>query len=386
MNLSTGARALDLIVLGAGPAGSSAAKVAADLGVRVALVDKKRFPRDKLCGGGLTGRAVGHHHRIFGDRVPDVPLERRDSISFHAFGEDLGTSRDAPPLHLVMRRDFDARLLERAIDAGALDMTGQPVTLDPDGPALHVGKARIEAPLVIAADGVNSSTAKMLFGQSFDRTKIGFALEVEHPAHDPDRPLRIDFGAADWGYGWQFPKACGTTVGVGGVMSRNADMKSQLARYLDTLGVDPSLPVKGQFLPFGDFREVPGKGRILLAGDAAGLVDPITGEGIAHALHSGELAARAAADALRRGTPDLALADYTDALRPVHAGLRHANRLRHLMFQPALRATFVRSFRNSRTLRDEYLRLLAGETEYGPLMRKMALRLPGFALRVLTRR
>lgn len=386
MNSPRGARAFDLIVLGAGPAGASAAKVAADLGLRVALVDKKRFPRDKLCGGGLTGRAIGHYRRIFDAPLPDIPLERRSDIAFHAFGEDLGLSCDAPPLHLAMRSDLDAHLLERALEAGATDLTGSLAQLDPDGPSLRIGEGKIDAPLLIAADGVNSATAKQLFGSAFDRDKIGFALEVERPGADATRPLRIDFGAADWGYGWQFPKACGTTIGVGGVMARNADMKGHLAKYLDALDINPDLPVKGQFLPFGDFRETPGKGRILLAGDAAGLVDPITGEGIAHALHSGELAARAAADALRRGTPDMAPADYTRALRPIHGGLRHAGRLRHLMFRDSLRRTFIKSFRNSRTLRDEYLRLLAGETEYGPLMRKMALRLPSFALRALTRR
>lgn len=381
-----GAQPYDLIVLGAGPAGSSAAITAARHGLRVALVDKKRFPRDKLCGGGLTGRAIGHYRRIFGANLPDIPLERRSDIAFHAFGEDLGTSHDAPPLHLAMRRDLDLHLVALALKAGAHDFTGRIATLDPDTPKVQIADTSLTAPLIVAADGVNSPTAKALFGEAFDREHIGFALEVEQPEADADRPLRIDFGAADWGYGWQFPKTNGTTIGVGGVMSRNADMKAHLAQYLATLGADPALPVKGQFLPFGAFRAVPGRGRILLAGDAAGLVDPITGEGIAHAFHSGELAALAAIDAIKAGSPDNALAHYTRALAPIHSGLRHAGRLRHLMFQPSLRPAFIRSFRRSRSLRREYLRLLAGETEYGPLMRQMLFRMPGFALRALTGR
>ena len=79
----------DLIVLGAGPAGASAAMVAVQAGLRVALVDKRRFPRDKLCGGGLTGRAMRHYGAIFGKQQPDVPIVRRDSFQFHAFGQDL---------------------------------------------------------------------------------------------------------------------------------------------------------------------------------------------------------------------------------------------------------------------------------------------------------
>ncbi|WP_420327023.1 geranylgeranyl reductase family protein [Mameliella sp.] len=374
----------DLIVLGAGPAGSAAAMNAVRAGLRVAMVDKARFPRNKLCGGGLTGRAIARYGRTFGGTLPPVPLERRDRFTFHAFGQPLGDSRDAPPLYLGMRYELDAALVEQALAAGVVDFTGQSGRLDPDGPAVDLPGGRIEAPLLIAADGVNSNTARTLFGTAFDRARIGFALEVEHPGADPDRPLRIDFGAADWGYGWQFPKPLGTTVGLGGVLSRNTDMKSALYRYLDQLGLPDTLPVKGQFLPFGDFRTVPGKGRILLAGDAAGLVDPITGEGIAHALDSGARAAEAARRALEQGTPDSALAAYTRALRPIHRGLRHARLLRNLMFRETLRPAFIRSFRGSRTLRGEYLRMMAGETDYGPLMQKMAARLPGFAWRAVS--
>ncbi len=357
---------------------------AAMAGLRVALVDKARFPRNKLCGGGITGRAISHYRRIFGADLPDVPLEQRNSFTFHAFGRDLGTSHDAPPLHLGMRFQLDEALVRAALAAGALDFTGRTGNLDPAHPALDFPDLRLEAPLLIAADGVNSPAARQLFGQAFDPRTIGFALEVELPGAAPDRPLRIDFGAADWGYGWQFPKPQGTTIGVGGVQARNADMKASLRRYMMMLDVGEPLKVKGQFLPFGDFRRIPGKGNILLAGDAAGLVDPITGEGIAHALDSGARAAEAAIMALRSGQPETALVAYTRALQPIHRGLRHARLLRNLMFRESLRPAFIRSFQKSRTLRGDYLKLIAGETDYGPLMRKMTARLPGFAWRAMS--
>ncbi|SMX32038.1 Putative oxidoreductase/MT0587 [Maliponia aquimaris] len=357
---------------------------AATAGLTVALVDKALFPRDKLCGGGLTGRAITQYRRCFGGDLPPVPLERRSDFVFHAHGQDLGRSTDAPPLHLGMRFQLDADLVRQALARGAKDFTGHSGALDPDAPALDLPDQRLEAPLIIAADGVNSPTARALFGAAYDPARIGFALEVELPGADPDRPLRIDFGAADWGYGWQFPKPQGTTIGVGGVHARNSDMKAALRRYLAVLDVPDRLNVKGQFLPFGDFRAVPGKGRVLLAGDAAGLVDPITGEGIAHALDSGTCAAEAAIAALAAGRPDDALERYQQAIRPIHRGLRQARLLRNIMFRERLRPAFIRSFRNSRTLRGEYLRLMAGETEYGALMRKMATRLPGFAWRAIS--
>ncbi|EBA08475.1 geranylgeranyl reductase family protein [Sagittula stellata] len=374
---------VDLIVIGAGPSGAACARTAAKAGLAVALVDKQRFPRDKLCGGGLTGRAVRHYARIFDRALPDIPLTCRDRFRFFAFGEDLGGGEKAPPIHLIMRRDFDATLVADALSAGAGDFTGRTGRLDPAGPAVDLPGVRLTAPLIVAADGVNSPIARLLFGAAFDRERIGFALEVEQPGNAADVPLRIDFGAADWGYGWQFPKTGGTTVGVGGIMARNADMKAALRGYLESLGIADGLPVKGQFLPFGDFRKTPGAGRILLAGDAAGLVDPITGEGIGHALHSGELAGLAVVRALSSGQPDKALAHYRQSLRPLHTGLRQARVLRQLMFRERLRPAFISGFRRSRSLRREYLRLLAGETEYGEIMRAMALRMPGFAWRAL---
>ena len=376
-------RHFDLIVLGAGPAGAAAAKTAADHGLRTALVDKRTFPRHKLCGGGITGRAMAHYQRIFQQVSPDIPLVTCRDLSFFAFGEDLGTDRNAPPLHLGMRFVFDAHLVARATQAGAEDFTGQTCALDSASTALDLPGIRLNAPLIITAHGVNSPTARQLFGAAFDRRHIGFALEVEAPEINPTDPLRIDFGAAEWGYGWRFPKTGSTTIGLGGVMSRNGDMKAALAQYLNRLGADPTQPPKGQFLPFGAFRKQPGRGRILLAGDAAGLVDPITGEGIAHAMQSGSLAAEAVISALESGAPDTALAKYQNALHPIHRGLCHAGLLRHIMFRPSFRGTFIKSFRHSRTLRDEYLRLLAGQAEYAPIMRQMATRLPGFGLKVL---
>ena len=376
-------RDFDLIVIGAGPAGAAAARTAAVSGLRVALVDKRRFPREKLCGGGITGRSMGHYRRIFGNERPGIPLVTCRDVAFFAFGQDLGINRDVPPLYLGMRRALDAHLVDRALAAGAEDFTGQDGSLIPSEPALSLKDMRLSAPIIIAADGVNSPTARLLFGSAFDRGQIGFALEIEHPETDITAPLRIDFGAAEWGYGWRFPKARGTTIGLGGVMARNPDMKAALTKYLDRLGIKDTPRIKGQFLPFGDYRNRPGKGRILLAGDAAGLVDPITGEGIAHALHSGELAARSAIAALGRSDPDRALPLYQDALRPVHQSLRHARLLRNLMFRERLRPAFIRSFRSSRTLRHEYFRLLSGDTEYGPVMRALTLRLPGFAIRAL---
>ena len=374
-------RRFDVVVVGAGPAGSSAACVAAHAGLRVALIDKARFPRTKLCGGGLTGRALKYYADAFGPPAPDVPLRSFDAVEFWAFGTALGKIDGVPPLRLCMRHDLDTALLAQALQAGAEDMTGQAVkAVDPASGTVTTTAGQVQAGVIVAADGVNSPIARQVFGAAFDRDEIGFALEIEHPVTGPDDALRIDFGAAEWGYGWHFPKAGGVTVGVGGVLSRNPDMRGAMQDYTARLGLPPAARVQGQFLPFGRYRCETGVGRVLFAGDAAGLVDPITGEGIAYAIRSGDLAARAAIAEMANG-PRAVARRYWRSLRQIHRSIRIARMLRPLLFGQRFQGSFVRGFRASSTLRREYLRLLAGDTEYPQLMAAVLGRLPAHLVR-----
>lgn len=381
----------DVIVIGAGPAGASAAYVAARAGLRVALIDRKTFPREKLCGGLITGRARRHYAEIFGHEMPFDPQDRKTTVDFRYRGQPVGLIEDAPALCVTMRWDMDAMLCGHAMAAGAQDFTGQAVAeIDCDARRVTLKDgAMLQYEVLIGADGVNSQVARALFGQPFDRQRIGFGLEIEARGAHLNRagPIRIDLAAAQWGYGWVFPKRCSTTVGVGGLLSENPDMKQAMSAYCEMLGIDAAdLHVKGQFLPFGDFRKMPGQGAVLLAGDAAGLVDPITGEGIGYAMQSGQLAAKAALAALNAGRPQTALSHYRRALRPVHRALRMARLIRPVIFLPALEPGFARAFRRSSTLRHEYLRLMAGEVEYGQILTRLVLRLPRLGLLALRAR
>ncbi|MAU52795.1 MAG: geranylgeranyl reductase [Roseovarius sp.] len=380
----------DVIVAGAGPAGAAAAWRAARAGLRVALLDSKRFPRDKLCGGLVTGRARAHYAAIFGRPMPFAPGECKTVVAFHHRGRPAGVIADAPPLCATMRREMDAALCAQALGAGAQDYTGRGlVALDADARQITLADGSVLGyALLIGADGVNSAVARALFGQSFDRARIGFALEIEADApHLPRDTIRIDLGAAQWGYGWAFPKRHTTTIGVGGLLAENADMKRAMAAYCAALGVEAAeTRVKGQFLPFGDVRARPGRGAVLLAGDAAGLVDPITGEGIGHAMASGGMAAQAAIDALSAGRPGQALARYRRALAPIHRDLRIARLLRPLFYLPATEPAFARAFARSTTLRRMFLDQMAGEAEYPDILWRLALRLPRLGLTMLQRR
>lgn len=376
----------DVIVLGTGPAGSAAAFTAARAGLRVALIDRHRHPREKLCGGGFTGRSYRYFHEVFGEEIAPELIETHTAVELHAHGHALGVLEDIPPIHLAMRRTLDADMCRRALEAGAEDVTGQRITgIDPAAPSVTLADGRVlRARVLIGADGVNSEVARSLFGQPFDRRHVGFGLEVEAPpaADNPDAPVRIDFGVVRYGYGWHFPKAVSSTVGIGGILSRNPAMKQAMASYVAEIGRGADVKVKGQFLPAGDFRRVPGAGRVLLAGDAAGLVDPFTGEGIALAMKSGQLAAEATVAALAHSHPDDALPRYRVALRPMHNDLRQAILLRKLVYARPMQRAIVAAFkRPSGRLRRLTFELLGGEIEYGDLSRAALRRLPGLLLR-----
>ncbi len=374
----------DIIVIGAGPAGSAAATWAAKQGCSVALIDKATFPRSKLCGGLFTERSRTYYHEIFGQDVDLSHAVTRDEMAFWHDGRELAVLKDIPPLHLTMRLDLDAAMFAHALAAGVEDFTGQAIAeLTDTAVKLRDGTA-VTAAVIIGADGVNSLVAKHLFDKSFDTKTIGFGLEIEAPVsiQDPDKqPLRIDFAAAKWGYGWSFPKHSSTTIGVGGLREPNPDMKHQMQRYMRTLGLPSEVAkIKGHHLPFGDFRPTPGRAHILLAGDAAGLVDPITGEGIAFAMKSGQLAAQAACEAIKAAAPHSALALYKNNLKEIHRNLRIARILRRIIFAPRWHKSLIGSFRRSGTVRTMYMRLLAGEVEYPELARNVLAQLPRYLL------
>jgi len=381
----------DLVILGGGPAGSAAATTAARLGLRVLLIDKARFPRDKLCGGLFTGRARGEYRRIFGrDLAPELFEERR-AISFFLGERPMGRMENVPPMYLTRRRDLDAHLLDLAGAAGAELRTGcrvAEIDLGANRLTLEDG-TQVGYRVLIGADGVTSAVARALFGRAFDPATIGFALEKEMPP-EPDpviaRTVRVDFGAADWGYGWSFPKRGSTTVGVGGLQRRNPDMTARMHAYAALLDQGDASGMKGHFLPFGAYRRRPGKDNVLLAGDAAGFVDPITGEGIAHALGSGRLAAEAAARAIWERRQDETASLYRAATVEIRIALASACLLRPIVFSEAMAPLFTRAFGGSTRVKQAYMRMLAGETGYPALVGLVARRLPRAALRHLVLR
>ncbi|NMO54367.1 geranylgeranyl reductase family protein [Actinoplanes sp. TBRC 11911] len=346
----------DVIVVGAGPGGSAAAYHLARHGVRVLLLEKTQFPREKVCGDGLTPRAVRQLVRMGVDTSEKAGWLHNRGL--RVIGGGVRLELDWPDLASFpnyglarTRLDFDDLLAQRAVEAGALLRTGVNVTgpvLDADGNAIGVtarvgpGKEPVEyrAALVIAADGVSGKLPLAMGLAKRDDRPIGVAVRRYYrsaaradddyleswlelrSAKDPDRLLP--------GYGWLWPVGDGlVNVGLGILNSSSAfgktNYRTLLTDWLATTPADWGMrdetnadgPILGAALPMG-FNRVPHYTRgMMLVGDSGGMVNPMNGEGIAYAMESGELAAEVAVQALARPAgPDreLALGAYPTEL------------------------------------------------------------------------
>ena len=290
----------DAIVVGAGPAGSTTAYRLARAGARVCLLDRARFPRDKPCGGGLTLRAV----RQLPFTVDPVVEEVVDRLELGIGYRRRFTKRSVAPLVLMtQRRRLDAFLVERAAEAGAEFRDGVKVTAVSEDGRVTAGSETLAAEIVVGADGANGVTGRSLGAPTLD---VGVALEgnVGHDHVRPDRfrgRMVVEVGVVPGGYAWIFPKADHVNVGVGGWQSEGPRLRQRLGELCAAFAIDESEvhDLRGHRLPMRGAARRPLRGRAMLVGDAAGLVDPLSGDGMYEAFVSGRLAADAALDVLQ---------------------------------------------------------------------------------------
>jgi geranylgeranyl reductase family protein len=306
-----GVERFDVIVVGAGPAGSATAIHLARGGARVLLVDKASFPRDKACGGGLTGRALRH---VPCDVEPVVEHVVQRFVLRAGYRRRVTRASTAPLIRMTQRRRLDLHLAEQAAASGADFRDGvriEELVVGEDGFTAVVGRSRVDASYLVGADGANGVVARAAgLGEGIVR---GVALEGNVPwgVLDPE-PYRetawVELGVVPGGYGWVFPKGDHANVGVGGWIDQGPHLRGHLDRLSREHGVDPSAltEVRGHRLPMRRLGAAAARGRVLLVGDAAGLVDPLSGDGIYEAFVSASLAA----DAILTGRPQ----DYEEAL------------------------------------------------------------------------
>ncbi|MGZ4317951.1 MAG: geranylgeranyl reductase family protein [Gaiellaceae bacterium] len=298
----------DAIVVGAGPAGSTAAYRLARAGAKVLLLDRARFPRDKPCGGGLTYRAVRQLPVSVEPVVEDVV--DRFELGFR-YGRRFERSGQGPLVLMTQRRRLDAHLAAEAAAAGADFRDGVRATaleLDEAGGTVRFDGTAAAAPVVIGADGVNGLTARAL---GLGARRHGVALEgnvsYAHAREDRWRGKAVvELGSVPGGYAWVFPKGDHVNVGVGGWESEGPRLREHLDRACAEYGLpaDRLESLRGYRLPMRGAGDSVAKGRALLVGDAAGLVDPLSGDGMYEAFVSARLAADSAVELLGGGSLD----------------------------------------------------------------------------------
>ncbi|NOZ79520.1 MAG: geranylgeranyl reductase family protein [Acidobacteria bacterium] len=369
----------DVIVAGAGPAGCHAAWELGRRGWHVLLIDRASFPRWKPCAGGITVKAS-----------PYIPAELRNlferemSEAVISYGPRLVTRiRSSRPVGWVVHREtFDAAHLELVRSLDRVDVLEGCTVRDVIETAWQVvvttscGELRSLA--LVGADGVESRVRRAIFPTAEREFAATYEMEARMP-HIEDGPASVSFDLQSFpgGYGWIFPKR--TTFSIGGYVEggpgggrvARARLERFIACWPQLEGSEP-VRARGYRIPVGGSRARMNTNRIVLAGDAAGTVDPVTGEGISYAFMTGHLAAQAIDAMLKTGR---SLDGYGLQLWwKIHGPFVLARRLSDLLFHHP-RSAFEYLFRNRRIC-GWFVRVIRGEMTYAGLLARAAVLAP----------
>ena len=363
----------DVVVVGAGPAGSTTARECAARGMSVVMLDKAEFPRVKPCGGGVTVRAAG----LLPFDISPVVERVANSMSF-TFKKTKEFVRDSTQelAYLTQRLHLDIFLVERALEKGATLREKAPiksVTWHSAYFAIEAAGQTIEGRTLVAADGANGPTARMA-GVDVGLIK-GIALEanVTPDGGVPERwehQMGFDLGGRPGGYGWNFPKGDHLNIGVGGWRYTGPGLRRELEDLVRFYGYDPGgmWGVQGHHIPMRRPDSPLVRGNLVLVGDAAGFIDPLTGEGIYAGIFSGMVAAHHLAEYVAGETPDLS--GYQRQIEAELVPDLNASLKFHDVFH-LIPGLIVGLERHTSTLSGSIRRLLRGEQTYDGIRVKL---------------
>jgi geranylgeranyl reductase family protein len=340
----------DVVIIGGGPAGSTSGYLLSKAGLNVVIVDKARFPRQKLCAGVITQKTAHLINSLFHETVDS--LQKKEVINFESsFCKVFFRNRciakihhESIPFYYVNRTIYDNFFLQKAKKAGAEVLEGErAVSADYRKNEIVTSSGKtLHSKYIIGADGVYSRVRRELFFKrrtpDFWRRGLASAFEVfveRKKLKNADYNSRIFYGIANWGYAWVFPNKDRVVIGLGGLNIKNGkELLSSFRQFLSLLGLSScseTLVPKGHAVPYGNFLKNPVLESTLLVGDAAGFVDPLLGEGIYYAHKSAYLASLAIVQEIREGKS--AGTTYRKKLEEqVYPQLMGAERLRRLIF------------------------------------------------------
>jgi len=377
----------DVVIIGAGPSGAIAGKTCAEEGLRTLLLERKKIPRFKLCAGAISVGALSQ----LNFKIEEDLIERECyGARVHYKDHQIELKKRSKMAILVSRDRFDAYLTSKAVEAGANLQESEKATVIHQKEKeilIETSNEEYRAKVVIGADGVNSTTSKYV-REPFKPDEMWLCIAAEIPATNEEVDRYIEgatefhFGVARMGYAWVFPKEKHFSVGLGGVSTVMKDPKSIFTEFLQKRGLDTNATARTYPIPIGGYDREVCSDRIILAGDAAGFVDPFMGEGIKYAFMSGKLAAKRVLKSYENDDfSKTALEPYkSECDETFIEHLRYGLRLTRLMNRyPNIFFTLLTE--NERVL-DRALEVIAGRIDYKEYLKWLIPRVPHYMLKI----
>ena len=375
-------RSYDVIIVGAGPSGATLGYELARRGIEVLILEKEKLPRYKPCAGGITVKTANLVGLDIGPVTQQVVCGVRAAYKNK---REFTRWYDKPIVCMVMRDEFDHFLVQRAEESGAVVAENQrvcQVEAMAEGVEVKAADNTFRAEILAGADGAHGVVANSLGMARGVQHGMAMQAEISVPGETLvkwESLMGLGLGNVHGGYGWIFPKKDHLSVGVGGSLCQAKRLKPSYQKVVNWQGFESceAARLRSHLLSVARNGVTVQYGRVLLLGDAAGLLDPLTGEGIGYAIKSAQMAAPIIGQCLQDGTIDLK--GYQDAVaEEIMPELKAARSLARLFtWFPGL---YFNAIEGSDRLWRASCRLLRGEESYISLGRRLGVFRPLFDL------
>ncbi len=374
----------DLAVIGGGPSGTAAGRLAGKYGLDTLLIEKEKFPRAKPCGGAFSNQAKSY----LDFELPDRILEKNVfGARVHFKDKVIEEHKDYQIASIVTRKKLDNFLLQKAAESGINIHTGKKVKKCEKKQGyvdIYTPDNCYQARYVVIAEGAQGSLKKMI-RENITPGEFGLCLvtEIEDSKQHIDEyiynAIDIHFGLAEMGYGWIFPHEDHFSVGIGGLADKLSRPLEKMKSFLHNNGFSENTDIKRHLIPVGGLKRKITSGRMLLSGDAAGFVDSFYGEGIAYAIRSGQIAVEVIKELLDNKTASGNLEEYKKRCEQEFAdNLKYSLWLSRLMHRyPNI---FIKLLSSNREVINTYLEVPALKRSYKNFLGWLVPRLPKFLL------
>lgn len=341
----------DTVIIGAGPAGAACGITLRKQGASVCAVDRAVFPRNKTCAGLVTAKTFGLINNLFDGEVTDkLFCDSTYDIKLFRKNREISSAVLDSKIRLVEREHFDNALVERYRELGGVLFEGESgIEIDHDKNIVRLSDGReIGYKNLVYSDGVLSMSRRLI---KTDNRKLAFGVEVHIPKEKlPVDSVNLHFEYLGSGYIWVFPHGDTVCVGAADRYRNDNNIKSALTGFLTELGIDcEGMSFKGAFLPYGYIvpqNKLPEN--VMLAGDAGGFADPISGEGLYMSMRTGIYAA----EAIMTKNPKQTYLEKTKRLRRI---VRDGKKVQDIMYKPSVhKKLLTKAEGNSRILKFYY--------------------------------